>query len=152
MGILLLLFILVPAVELMLLIKVGGLIGILPTVAIIVGTGALGASLARWQGLGVLRNVQRELAGGRIPAGSLVDGVMILVAAALLLTPGFITDIVGFSCLVPGLRSVMKRAAWKRLERAVRDGRTSVFVRLGGQGPWDANTGSRSDSNGNIEM
>jgi UPF0716 protein FxsA len=151
MGKLLLLFIVVPAVELILLIKLGGLIGILPTIAIIVVTGALGATLARWQGLGVLRDVQNELAGGGLPAGALIDGVLILIAAALLLTPGFLTDVVGFACLVPGFRTLLKRAAWKRLETAVREGRTGLFVQFGGTG---ASRFGRTDTNsdGNIEM
>jgi UPF0716 protein FxsA len=151
MGKLLLLFIVVPAIELILLIKLGGLIGILPTIAVIVVTGALGATLARWQGLGVLRTVQNELARGGLPAGSLVDGVFLLVAAALLMTPGFLTDIVGFSFLIPGLRSVLKRAAWKRLERSVKEGRSGAFVQFGGSG---ASRFGRTDtkSDGNIEM
>jgi UPF0716 protein FxsA len=151
MGKLLLLFIVVPAIELILLIKLGGVIGILPTIAVIVVTGALGATLARWQGLGVLRTVQNELARGGLPAGSLVDGVFILVAAALLMTPGFLTDIVGFSFLIPGLRSMLKRAAWKRLERSVKEGRSGVFVQFGGAG---ASRFGRTDtkSDGNIEM
>jgi UPF0716 protein FxsA len=93
MGKLLLLFIVVPIVELIVLIQLGGLIGTLATIGIIVITGALGASLARWQGLSVLRQIQLDVAAGRLPAGSLVDGVIILMAAALLVTPGLlITD------------------------------------------------------------
>ncbi len=151
MAKLLLLFILVPAIELILLINIGGMIGVLPTLAIIVITGALGASLARWQGLSVLRDVQNELARGGLPAGALVDGVIILIAAALLLTPGFLTDLVGFSCLVPGLRSVLKAAAWKRLEKSIRAGRTGLFVQFGGGRRVDANPRTPEDD-GNIEM
>ena len=151
MAKLLLLFILVPAIELILLINIGGMIGVLPTLAIIIFTGALGATLARWQGLGVIRDVQTELARGGLPAGALVDGVIILVAAALLMTPGFLTDIVGFACLVPGFRSVLKRAAWKRLEQAVREGRTGVFVHFGGGKMVDGSQPQRPQ-NGNIEM
>ena len=151
MAKLLLLFIVVPTVELILLIKLGGLIGILPTIAVIVITGALGATLARWQGLGVLRKVQSELAGGGLPAGPLVDGVIILIAAALLMTPGFLTDIVGFLCLVPGFRTILKSAAWKRLESAVKEGRSGVFVQFGKQGPMHVSR-SDSDASRNIEM
>ncbi len=151
MGILLLLFIVVPAVELILLIKLGGLIGVLTTIAIIVLTGAAGATLARWQGLGVLRDVQNELARGGLPVGALVDGVLILVAAALLMTPGFLTDLVGFSCLVPGFRAALKRVAWKRLEKSVRAGRTGLFVQFGRQSARDVSSSDR-DKSGNIEM
>jgi len=129
---LLLLFILVPAFELILLIQIGGMIGTLATIGIIVLTGALGASLARWQGLGVLRQMQLDLFEGRLPAGSMIDGAIILFAAALLLTPGFLTDAVGFLSLVPGFRLLVKRALWNRLEKAVREGRTNVFIQVGG--------------------
>ena len=128
MGKLLLLFILVPAVELALLIELGQHIGTLATLALIAGTGALGAFLARLQGLGVLRQMQIELAGGRLPASSIVDGVIILLAAALLVTPGILTDALGFLCLVPGFRRVVKRALWQRITRAVREGRVNVTM------------------------
>ncbi len=131
MGRLLVLFILVPAVELLLLIELGGLIGPLLTVGIIVVTGVAGASLARWQGLSVLRQVQRDMAGGQLPAGALVDGVIILIAGALLMTPGFLTDIVGFLALVPGVRRVVKRALRARFERSIREGGTNVYLRMG---------------------
>ena len=135
MGRLLLLFVLVPAIELILLIKLGGIIGLFPTGGIIVLTGFLGAALTRMQGLAVLRRMQREMAAGQMPAGSIMDGVIILIAGALLLTPGFLTDIVGFSCLIPGVRSVIKRFARARVERAVREGNVGVFVGGGGV-PW----------------
>lgn len=134
MGKLLLLFILVPAVELVLLIELGGRIGMLATLALIVITGVLGASLARWQGLGVLRTMQAELAGGRIPANAIVDGAIVLLAGALLMTPGFLTDTVGFLCLIPGVRRLAKRTLWRRLEAAVHHGQGGVFVRIGGSG------------------
>ncbi len=133
---LLLLFILVPAVELILLIELGGVIGTLATIALIVITGALGATLARRQGLGVLRQMQDELTQGRLPAGSLMDGAIILFAATLLMTPGFLTDTVGFLCLVPTFRTVFKRFLWKRLEKVIREGRAGVFIRFGSGGPW----------------
>jgi UPF0716 protein FxsA len=128
MGKLLLLFILIPAIELVLLLKIGSLIGILPTVGIIVITGIVGASLARQQGLGVLRQMQSEMAGGQLPAGSIIDGVLILMAAALLLTPGFLTDMVGFTVLVPGGRTLIKKLVTRRIEHAVRQGNLAFHV------------------------
>jgi UPF0716 protein FxsA len=124
--VLVVLFVGVPLVELALLIEVGRRIGTLTTIALIVLTGVLGAALARHQGLGVLRHMRNELRAGRLPAGSLADGVMILVAAALLVTPGILTDAAGFLCLVPAFRRAVKAAAWRRLERAVRRGRWRV--------------------------
>jgi UPF0716 protein FxsA len=133
---LLLLFVVLPAVELALLIELGGRIGTPATLGLIVVTGMVGASLARHQGLGVLRRLQEESQAGRLPAGSLVDGVLILVAAALLVTPGILTDAFGFLCLVPGFRSLAKRELRRRFERAVRDQRLDVrFYSDDGWGP-----------------
>lgn len=134
MGKLLLLFIVVPAIELILLIQLGGVIGTMPTIGVIVVTGVLGASLARWQGLVVLRRIQGDLAAGRLPAGAMIDGVIILLAGALLMTPGFLTDTVGFACLVPGIRRLIKSTIRVRLERAIRDGGSTTFVQFGSGG------------------
>lgn len=128
MGRLLLLFILVPAVELALLIELGRHIGTLNTIALIAVTGIAGAALTRRQGLQVIRSVQRDLAEGRLPASSLVDGVIILMAGALLITPGVLTDAFGFLCLVPGFRSLAKRTLMRRLERATSEGRVHVVT------------------------
>lgn len=132
---LLLLFIALPAVELALLIEVGSRIGTLPTLALIVVTGVVGATLARRQGLGVITLIQRETAEGRLPAGNLVDGAIILVAGALLVTPGIVTDAFGFLCLVPAFRQLLKRAMLRRLERAAREGYLDVHVY--GSEPWE---------------
>ena len=91
-GRLLLAFILIPVVELFLLIEIGRRIGTLPTLVLIVATGVLGAWLVRLQGLSVLRKVQAEMAVGRMPAGAMVDGIIILIAGAVLMTPGVLTD------------------------------------------------------------
>ena len=128
MGKLLLLFILVPAVELALLIEVGSRIGTLATLGLIVVTGLAGAALARRQGLGVLAQIQAEVAKGRLPAEALVDGAFILVAAALLVTPGILTDAFGLLGLLPTSRGVAKRLLWRRLERAVREQRLQMEV------------------------
>lgn len=128
MGRLLLLFVLLPAVELALLIELGSRFGTLHTLALIVVTGVVGAALARGQGLHVVRQIQGEVAEGRLPAGSLVDGVMILIAAALLVTPGILTDAFGFLCLVPAFRRAAKRVLLQRLEKAVAENRVHVSV------------------------
>ena len=128
MGKLLILFIVIPAIELGLLMKIGGMIGLLPTVGVIILTGVIGAGLARQQGMGVLQQIQREMTGGQLPANSIIDGVIILIAAALLMTPGFLTDLFGFFCLIPGGRAVVKRFARKRVERAVERGSVNLYV------------------------
>jgi UPF0716 protein FxsA len=106
---LLLLFTIVPLVELYILVKLGGVIGVWATVAIVIGTGVLGAWLARQQGLGVLRRVQEELAAGQLPADALIDGLLILIAGAVLLTPGLLTDTLGFVLLVPPGRAAVRK-------------------------------------------
>ena len=115
-----LLFILLPLVELALLVEIGRRIGTLPTVALVIVTGAAGAYLARREGAGVLRRAQADLREGRVPAPHLVDGVVILVAAVMLVTPGVLTDVVGFLCLVPGTRRVIRAQLWQLFTRAVR--------------------------------
>jgi len=114
MRFLLLLFIVVPIIEMVILIEVGGYIGALPTVALVVLTAALGIWLLRLQGLATLRRVQEKLARGEIPETELLEGIMLLVGGALLLTPGFVTDAIGFACLLPGLRQPIARWILRR--------------------------------------
>lgn len=130
MAKLLLLFVLVPALELALLIELGRHVGTLNTLLLIASTGIIGASLARRQGLGVLRRMQTEFGQGRIPSGSIVDGVIILVSGALLITPGILTDAVGFLCLVPDTRTIIKSVLWRWIERHVRTGRVDLSIHL----------------------
>jgi len=131
---LLLLLVLLPAVELGLLIELGSRIGTVATLALIVLTGFVGASLARRQGLGVVRDLQQETAAGRLPAGSLVDGVILLIAATLLITPGILTDAFGFLCLSPAFRRVIRERLLRRLARAAREGR--MEFRVYADAPW----------------
>ncbi len=128
MGRLLLLFILVPAIELAILIEIGSHLGTIPTLALIVSTGMLGAFLARMQGLSVLRTAQEQMQRGELPAGSLADGVLILVAAALLVTPGVLTDATGFLLLVPRVRHAVKGLLLSRFRRAIDERKIQVQV------------------------
>lgn len=121
------LFIALPVAELALLLKVGAAMGWFSTLMLVVATGVVGASLARRQGFQVIARLQRESAQGRVPASAMVDGALIFVAAMLLITPGIVTDVVGFSLLIPPLRDAIKRALSRRLESSVRSGRTVVF-------------------------
>ena len=99
-GRLLILFIVVPIVELYLLVQLGLRIGLPPTLGLIVLTGFLGASLARQQGLSTLRKIQQEVSNGRPPTQELVEGVMILIGGIVRLTPGILTDLFGFALLL----------------------------------------------------
>lgn len=113
---LLLLFTVVPLVELFLLVKLGTVIGVGPTVLIVLFTGFLGAVLARWQGLGVIRRLSTDLEQGRLPADALIDGLLILIAGAVLLTPGLLTDAFGFFLLVPPGRALVRKALASRFQ------------------------------------
>ena len=128
MGRLLILFIAVPVVELVLLIEIGQRVGTLATVGLIIGTGIVGASLARQQGIRTLARLRTDLDAGQLPAEPIVDGVLILLAAAVLITPGVLTDLVGFLCLVPACRRRLKRFLKRRFERAVQE--TAVGVTM----------------------
>ena len=133
-GRLLLLFIVVPVVELMLLIEIGERIGTLNTIALIIGTGIAGASLARRQGLSTLARLRNDLSEGGVPAGPIVEGVLILVAAAVLITPGAVTDVVGFLLLVPPFRRLIAQALILRLGRAVQAGTLGVTMQFTDRG------------------
>ncbi len=113
-GTLLLLFLVVPLAEIYLLIQAGGVIGALNTVALVVFTAVVGAWMLRQQGLATLRRVQQSLDRGELPETALIEGVLLLLAGALLLTPGFITDVVGFVLLVPASRVALARALLAR--------------------------------------
>jgi UPF0716 protein FxsA len=119
---LLLLFIIVPAIELILLIEIGQIIGTLPTIGLIVFTGVLGAFLARRQGVQVLSRIRRQMQSGQLPADPIFDGAIILVAGAFLMTPGILTDTLGFLLLIPVTRRVIKKAIWLRVQRMIQNG------------------------------
>ena len=104
MQILFLFFLIVPFVEIYVLLEVGGLIGAFPTIFLVVFTAALGAWLLRRQGFATWQRFQANLEQGTIPAYEMIEGPILLVGGALLLTPGFFTDILGFACLIPTLR------------------------------------------------
>ncbi len=98
------LFLIVPLVEIAILIEVGKVVGAAYTILLVIGTAALGAALLRQQGVSTLARVQNQLDQGHLPATELLEGLILLIAGALLLTPGFFTDVIGFIALVPALR------------------------------------------------
>jgi len=107
--ILVLLFICIPLIEIYLLIQIGAHIGALPTLGLIVLTALIGAFLLRIQGLITLAKIRHSMDRGELPAGSLIEGLILLIAGVLLLTPGFFTDALGFICLVPSARHWLVR-------------------------------------------
>ena len=104
LKLLILLFIFIPLTEIYLLLQIGTFIGAGPTLGLIVLTAFIGAYLLRIQGLVTLARIRLSMDQGELPAGSLIEGLILLIAGVLLLTPGFITDTLGFVCLIPQVR------------------------------------------------
>lgn len=126
---LLLLFTLIPVIELVLLIQVGQYIGTGPTIGIILGTALLGAYLGKREGLTVWRSFQQKLRQGQMPGHELLDGMIVLIAGALLLTPGVLTDLAGILGLLPPSRAWLRQQVLKRLQkRMVRGGDLTGFA------------------------
>jgi len=94
----------IPFIEIYLLLQVGGIVGIFPTILLVVTTAIVGAGLLRQQGMATWVRLQENLARGELPAYEMVEGPILLVGGALLLTPGFFTDAIGFACLIPSMR------------------------------------------------
>lgn len=119
LGVLALLFLVVPFLELFVIIQVGRSIGPLNTIGLLVLVSVVGAWLVKREGLGVLRRAQLQMERGRVPGNELVDGVLILFAGALLLTPGFLSDGVGILLLLPPVRFALRGFARRRLAHRV---------------------------------
>ena len=103
-------FVVVPIIEIWVLIQVGAVIGGWNTIALMILVSAIGAFLVRREGFGLLARIQERLAGGEMPTKELVDGVLVAMAGALMLTPGFVTDAIGLLCLFPPTRAVDRTA------------------------------------------
>ena len=123
---LLILFTCVPVLEIYVLIEAGRQIGLPATILLILLTGIAGAWLARTQGIEILRRIQMEMAEGRMPAEALLDGAMILIGGMLLLTPGFCTDLLGFTFLAPFSRTFWRDLLSKWVQRNINQGRIYI--------------------------
>ncbi len=121
------LFTAIPLLELALLIRVGQEIGSLNTIAIVVITGAAGAWLAKAEGVGVLRRIRESINAGQPPSTELVDGAFVLLGGILLLTPGLLTDVVGFLCLIPLTRRYLR--SWVSQKITQRLDQNTIIVR-----------------------
>lgn len=125
---LLFLFTVVPLIELALLIPLGQLIGLWPTIGLVIATGLLGAVLGKLEGLRAWHAVQQDLRQGNIPADSLLDGLAVFVAGVFLITPGVLTDLVGLLLLIPALRRPLKNAIRSRFKSALESGTSTFFI------------------------
>ena len=117
-----LLFTVIPVIELAILIRVGTAIGVLNTIAVVLVTGAAGAYLARSQGFGILAQIRLRMDQGSFPASELIDGVLVLAAGIVLITPGLVTDIAGFLLLIPPTRRIAKKYLTNWIQRRIQDG------------------------------
>jgi UPF0716 protein FxsA len=127
MRYMMLFLIVVPALEIGLLILSGQTFGVPATILLIIATGVLGAYLAKKQGLQAIRNVQEEIRTGQLPGDVIVDGLCILVGGVLLLTPGFITDAIGFILLFPQTRKVVKPFIYRLFRRWINNGNVIIY-------------------------
>lgn len=140
-GRLFLLFLIIPFIEITLLIKLGGVIGVVPTVAIMVLTAIIGARLVRQAGLTTWMEAQRRMAAGEVPGQQLAEGVLLLIAGVMLLTPGLLTDLAGIIILIPAVRARLARNMGRFVVVS------SVTPPMGGR----AEPGSRPQSGDTIE-
>lgn len=122
-----------PIIEMLVLFEVGGAIGALPTVGLVLLTAVVGLSLLKRQGMSTLLNAQEKLKSGELPVHELVSGIFLAVGGALLLTPGFVTDTIGFCCLIPGLRQLLIGRLVTMIKPNI-----VAFSQAGGVGPRSA--------------
>jgi UPF0716 protein FxsA len=131
LGRLALLFVVVPLLELALLIQMGRIVGFWPTIAVVVFTGLTGAWLARTEGLRTMWKLRDDVTNGRVPGQTIMDGMAVLAGGALLLTPGIITDAIGFGLLFPATRHAMQKRVMARIERSIQEGAVQVRMAQG---------------------
>ncbi|HHU69274.1 MAG TPA: FxsA family protein [Thermoanaerobacterales bacterium] len=125
-----LIFTVIPVLELIILIQLGKYIGSWLTILIVIGTGLLGITLVRIQGLSILSKIKENLYEGQIPAEEFLDGLCVLVGRAMLLTPGLITDTLGFVLVIPGTRNIAKRFMKYMLNKIIKSG-IITFKKIG---------------------
>ncbi|QRG68954.1 FxsA family protein [Brevibacillus choshinensis] len=129
LRILIVLFIVVPAIELWGLISIGKVIGGWSTVALVILTGIVGAWLAKQQGIQVVRNVQFQLSRGQMPTESLIDGALVLSGGIMLLFPGFFSDVMGILLLIPYTRLIVRHLIKKWLWSMISSGKIQLLFR-----------------------
>lgn len=155
-SLLVFLFTVIPAIEIFLLFEIGGAIGGVNTLVVVIITGIIGASLAKSQGLHILQKLQTELSTGAIPTNSILHGLLVFGGGLLLLTPGFLTDILGLSMVLPGPRHLLISALKKYFENAIKSGKTqfhfygqnshSSFYHFSKGSPFDQNPKQEFDN------
>lgn len=130
LGLLVLLFVGVPLLELYILLQLSEAVGLAPTIGLVLVTGVVGGTLARWQGTRALRDLVDAASTGRNPGTELAAGALFVAGAAFLLTPGIVTDVAGFLLMVPAVRRWVADHVVDRIEASS----ATVHVRVGGPG------------------
>jgi UPF0716 protein FxsA len=125
------LFIIIPLIEIAVIIQVGEALGVVNTIGLLLLVSVVGAWLVKRQGLGVLRRIREQQKAGQIPAAAMFDGALVLVAGALLLTPGFVTDVVGLLLLLPPVRAGVRAFLRRRFTARVRIVRPTAWSKSG---------------------
>lgn len=120
--ILVLLFTVIPAIEIFLLFQIGAMIGGINTLLVVISTGIIGASLAKSQGIQILSKIQENTSRGELPADQIIQGLMVFAGGLLLLTPGFATDFFGLSLVMPGTRHLLMIWVKKAIQKAMASG------------------------------
>jgi UPF0716 protein FxsA len=144
-GLLALLFLLVPIAELYVIVQVTHGIGVADTILLLIGISFVGAWLAKVAGIGVLNRLQQTVRAGKVPSGELVDGALVLFAGALMITPGFLSDCLAILLLLPPTRAVVRRAVLRRIRAG---GGLFTVVTSRGPAPGSATAGDIWDVEG----
>ena len=145
--VLFLLFTLIPIVELWLLFWVAEQTSYWAALGLVITTGVIGAALARWQGWLVAWRIRSELAAQKMPTDALLDGLLILIAGVVLITPGVLTDCLGFALLIPPVRTLIKRGLKKWFQKAIQEQKANFTASF-----WSSQTGRASDLNDENEI
>jgi UPF0716 protein FxsA len=148
LPLLLLLFIVVPIVELYVILQVGQAIGALPTIALLIADSVFGSLLMRSQGRAAWRRFNAALAEGRIPHREVIDGALVIFGGALLLTPGFVTDIFGVALLLPPTRAVIRAVLARRLLPRIVSSAVGSGPPRGGGPPRSGRPGQAGEAGG----
>lgn len=126
---LILLFTITPIVELFILFQLAGVMGVWSTIGLVFITGIAGAYLAKSEGRLIISKIRSELNEGRLPGNELINGLCVLVGGALLLTPGLITDILGFSLVLPGVREIYKVYIKRKFRKVIDGGNINIYYK-----------------------
>ena len=144
-GKLVILFTVIPILELLILIELGGHIGVLNTILLIFITGVVGAALAKSEGRQILMEIQKEMSFGRMPGDALISGLSVLLGGAMLITPGVFTDVVGFFLVIPFTRIFLIKLIKSQIKSMIKEGNVNVYYGNSFHGKKDSHNSPFND-------